>query len=126
MLYKLLILLFLFNPSTLLSSEVEIGGLLLDNTRSRQGHEFFTAFSQLWQDVPNTNSHVVVIKEVVIPRSGTRLTVILNNQNVYVTYLGRRQSPIKDRVEQAVLILIEAMAQSQLSQSNPDLATNGW
>ncbi len=111
---------------TLLSSEVEIGGLLLDNTRSRQGHEFFTFFSQLWQDVPNTNGHVVVIKEIVIPRSGTRLTVTLNNKNIYVTHLGRRQSPIKDRVEQAVLILIEAMAQSQLSQSNPDLATNGW
>lgn len=126
MLYKLLILIFLSTPFSLLSNEVEIGGLLLDNTRSRQGHEFFTAFSQLWQDIPNTNSHVVTIKEIVIPRSGTRLSVTLNNQNVYVTHLGRRQSPIKDRVEQAVLILIEAMAQSQLGQSNPDLATNGW
>ncbi|MBU2972689.1 curli production assembly/transport protein CsgE [Pseudoalteromonas sp. C2R02] len=123
---KLFILILLFNPLTVLSSEVEIGGLLLDNTRSRQGHEFFTSFSQLWQDVPNTNGHVVVIKEIVIPRSGTRLTVTLNNKNIFVTHLGRRQSPIKDRVEQAVLILIEAMAQSQLSQSNPDLATNGW
>ena len=126
MLYKLLILIFLSTPFSLLSNEIEIGGLLLDNTRSRQGHEFFTAFSQLWQDIPNTNSHVVTIKEIVIPRSGTRLSVTLNNQNVYVTHLGRRQSPIKDRVEQAVLILIEAMAQSQLGQSNPDLATNGW
>lgn len=126
MLYKLLILIFLSTPFSLLSNEVEIGGLLLDNTRSRQGHEFFTAFSQLWQDIPNTNGHVVTIKEIVIPRSGTRLSVTLNNQNVYVTHLGRRQSPIKDRVEQAVLILIEAMAQSQLGQSNPDLATNGW
>jgi len=123
---KIFILLLIFNPFTVLSNEVEIGGLLLDNTRSRQGHEFFTAFSQLWQDVPNSNGHIVVIKEIVIPRSGTRLTVTLNNQNIYVTHLGRRQSPIKDRVEQAVLILIEAMAQSQLSQSNPDLATNGW
>jgi len=123
---KFFILLLIFNPFTVLSNEVEIGGLLLDNTRSRQGHEFFTAFSQLWQDVPNSNGHIVVIKEIVIPRSGTRLTVTLNNQNIYVTHLGRRQSPIKDRVEQAVLILIEAMAQSQLSQSNPDLATNGW
>ncbi len=126
MLYKLLILIFLSTPLSLLSNEVEIGGLLLDNTRSRQGYEFFTAFSQLWQDIPNTNGHVVTIKEIVIPRSGTRLSVTLNNKNVYVTHLGRRQSPIKDRVEQAVLILIEAMAQSQLGQSNPDLATNGW
>jgi curli production assembly/transport component CsgE len=126
MLYRFLLLIFLYLPFSLLCNEVEIGGLLLDNTRSRQGHEFFTGFSQLFRDVPNTNGHVVVIKEIVIPRSGTRLTVNLDNKNIYVTHLGRRQAPVKPRVEQAVLILIEAIAQSQLDQNNPDLATNGW
>lgn len=126
MLYKLFLLILLNLPFSLLCSEVEIGGILLDNTRSRQGHEFFTAFSQLWRDVPNTNGHIVVINEIVIPRSGTRLTVNLNNKKIYLTHLGRRQTPVKPRVEQSVLILIEALAQSQLDQNNPDLATNGW
>ena len=126
MLKKTFILILFLNPFYIYSSEVDIGGLLLDNSRSRQGHEFFSAFSQLWQDIPNSSGHIVVIKEIVIPRSGTRLTVILNDKNIYITYMGRRQSPIKSRVEQAVLILIEAMAQSQISQNNPDLATSGW
>ncbi len=126
MLKKFLIISLLTLSCVNLANEMEIGGLLLDSTRSRQGHEFYSTFSQLWRDVPNSSGHIVVIKEIVIPRSGTRLTVSLNNHTIYTTHLGRRQSPIKDRVEQAVLILIEAMAKSQLSQDNPDLATSGW
>ncbi len=108
------------------SDELEIGGLLLDNTISRQGREFSHRFSQLWQDLPNSEGINVHIKEQVIPRSGTKLTVTMNNQLIYVTYMGRRQEPITDRVEQAIFILIEMMAQSQFSDHNPDIAAEGW
>jgi len=30
------------------------------------------------------------------------------------------------RVEQAMFILIEMMAQSQFTENNPDLASDGW
>jgi len=110
----------------LIATELEIGGLLLDNTISRQGREFSYRFSQLWQDLPNSEGINVHIKEQVLPRSGTKLTVKMNDRVVYVTYMGRRQEPIKSRVEQAMFILIEAMAQSQFSQHNPDIANDGW
>ena len=113
-------------PLKIHAEEVEIGGLLLDSTISRQGKEFYHHFSQLWQDLPNSDGINVQIKEQVIPRSGTKLTVNMNNKTVYVTYMGRRQQPIKDRVEAAMFILIEAMAQSQFNQSNPDIANDGW
>ncbi|GAA5130809.1 hypothetical protein GCM10025767_02280 [Thalassotalea piscium] len=100
--------------------------MLLDNTISRQGKEFSYKFSQLWQDLPNSNGINVQIKEQVIPRSGTKLTVKMNNTPIYVTYMGRRQEPIASRVEQAMFILIEMMAQSQFSEHNPDLANDGW
>ena len=116
----------LFLPFTVKTTELEIGGLLLDNTISRQGREFSYRFSQLWQDLPNSQGINVQIKELVIPRSGTKLTVNMNNQPIYVTYMGRRQEPIKGRVEQAMFILIEMMAQSQFSAHNPDLASDGW
>ena len=108
------------------STELEIGGLLLDNTISRQGKEFAYKFSQLWQDLPNSDGINVQIKEQVIPRSGTKLTVNMNNTLIYVTYMGRRQEPIKNRVEQAIYILIEMMAKSQFTEHNPDIANDGW
>lgn len=108
------------------AEEVEVGGLLLDDTVSRFGQDFFYQFSQFWPDIPNTEGINVQIKEQVVPHAGTKLTLVMNQQVIYVTYLGRRQAPIKPRVEQAIFILIEALAQSQHRQVNPDLAENGW
>ena len=61
-----------------------------------------------------------------MPRAGTKLSVVMNHQTIYATHLGRRQSPIKAKVESAIYLLIDAIAQSQMRQSNPDLAENGW
>lgn len=126
MIYKLTFLIIFLSSFTANTAELEIGGLLLDNTISRQGKEFSYRFSQLWQDLPNSQGINVHIKEQVIPRSGTKLTVNMNNKTIYVTYMGRRQAPIKSRVEQAMFILIEMMAQSQFSERNPDIADDGW
>lgn len=118
--------LFYLSTWTTVAAELEIGGLLLDNTISRQGHEFAHKFSQLWQDLPNSEGINVQIVEQLIPRSGTKLSLIMNNKLIYVTYMGRRQSPIAQRVEQAMFILIEAMVANQHNDNNPDIATNGW
>lgn len=126
MIYKLTFLILFFSSFSANTTELEIGGLLLDNTISRQGKEFAYKFSQLWQDLPNSDGINVQIKEHVIPRSGTKLTVSMNNTLIYVTYMGRRQEPIKSRVEQAMFILIEMMAKSQFSEHNPDLSNDGW
>lgn len=122
----LVILLSLYSPSGHASSEVEIGGLLLDNTKSRLGHDFYFKFSQLWHDVPNTQGINVQIIEQIVPRAGTKLSLVLNRRVIYVTYFGRRQSPVKEKVEQAIFILIDAMSQPQYSRNNIDMAGNGF
>ena len=108
------------------AQDVQIGGLLLDNTISRLGHEFATQFGQYWREIPDSQGLNVQIKEIVLPRAGTKLSVNLGGKVIYVTYMGRRQTPIKERVEQAILILIDAIAQSQNDQNNPDLASDEW
>jgi curli production assembly/transport component CsgE len=122
---SLLFFIFLSIPITH-ADEVEIGGLLLDNTISRQGHDFYYQFSQLWQDIPNTQGINVQILEILVPRAGTRLIINLNNKAIYATHMGRRQSSIRARVEQAVFILINAIAQSENNLHNPDMADDGW
>ncbi|KAF6248518.1 MAG: hypothetical protein DSN69_07675, partial [Nitrosopumilus sp. YT1] len=47
----------------------------------------------------------------------TKLSLIMNNQLVYVTYLGRRLAPLDERVEQAVYTVIDAMARSESLQT---------
>lgn len=107
-------------------NEVEIGGLLLDNTKSRLGHDFYYEFSQLWRDIPNTQGINVQIIEQLVPRAGTRLTIRLNGQAIYATHFGRRQTPVKEKVEQAIFILIDAMKRSQYRQESIDMLGDGW
>ena len=122
----LTLLLFLVTLPSQASQEIEIGGLLLDNTISRQGREFAYQYSQYWRDVQNSAGFNVQIKEQVIPRSGTKLMVYLNNNVIFVTYFGRRLQPIKPQVESAIYVLLEEMAKTQFTENNPDIAQNGW
>ncbi|WP_405630302.1 curli production assembly/transport protein CsgE [Pseudoalteromonas sp. Ld20] len=108
------------------TDELEIDGLVLDRSISRFGHQFYFEFSNLWRDLPSTAGFNVEIKETVLPRAGTQLTLMMNNQTVYVTYLGRRLEPISDRVEHALYGVMDAMARSNLHKASPDMAKNGW
>ncbi len=106
--------------------EVELGGLVIDQSISRFGYQFYFDFSQLWRDVPATAGVNITIKETVLPRAGTRLQVFMNNQLVYATAMGRRGGPLKERVEAALFAIMDAMASAQHQQHSPDLATSGW
>lgn len=114
------------SPGVSAADELEIDGLLLDRSISRFGHQFYYEFSNYWRDLPSTAGFNIEIKETVLPKAGTKLSLIMNNQLVYVTYLGRRLEPLNERVEQAVYMVIDAMARSNVAVSSPDMALNGW
>lgn len=107
-------------------TEIEISGLILDNTISRQGHDFAKQLSRFWQEIPNTSGKNVVVKEIVVPQAGTQIDVIFDNKIVYRTYFGRRLTPLEERVGQAVTMLLDAVAQQDIESNNPDLADDEW
>ena len=115
-----------FSSASFGADELEIDGLLLDRSISRFGHQFYYEFSNYWRDLPSTAGFNIEIKETVIPKAGTQLSLIMNNQLVYATYLGRRLEPLDERVEQAVYTVIDAMARSNMAASTPDMAKDGW
>ncbi|MBH0079355.1 curli production assembly/transport protein CsgE [Pseudoalteromonas sp. NZS11] len=126
--YQVLLLTFslLLMPASYAAEELEIDGLLLDRSISRFGHQFYFEFSNYWRDLPSTAGFNIEIKETVIPKAGTKLSLIMNNQLVYATYLGRRLEPLNERVEQAVYTVIDAMARENMAVSTPDMAKDGW
>jgi len=124
--YALIILSLLLASAQGHTKEIEIGGLVLDRSISRFGHQFYFDFSQIWRDLPNSSGSNVVIKETVLPRAGTRLEVLLNNELIYVTFMVRRGGPLKERVESAMFAAMDAIARSRFKQTSPDLAPSGW
>ncbi|ODB36832.1 curli production assembly protein CsgE [Pseudoalteromonas sp. BMB] len=107
--------------------DVEIDGLVIDQSISRFGHQFYFQFSQLWRDVPNTSGINITVKETVLPRAGTRLEVLMNSRAVYATAMGRRGGSVDERVEAAIFTIMDAMAREQYQQNgSEDLAASGW
>ncbi|WP_242441583.1 curli production assembly/transport protein CsgE [Pseudoalteromonas piscicida] len=123
----LLSILFIATISPSAQEEVEIDGLVIDQSISRFGHQFYFQFSQLWRDVPNTAGINITVKETVLPRAGTRLEVLMNSRAVYATAMGRRGGSIDERVETAIFTIMDAMARAQYQQNgSEDLAASGW
>ncbi|MEJ6475607.1 CsgE family curli-type amyloid fiber assembly protein [Pseudoalteromonas piscicida] len=123
----LLSILFIATISPSAQEDVEIDGLVIDQSISRFGHQFYFQFSQLWRDVPNTAGINITVKETVLPRAGTRLEVLMNSRAVYATAMGRRGGSIDERVETAIFTIMDAMARAQYQQNgSEDLAASGW
>jgi curli production assembly/transport component CsgE len=113
-------------PKKAKNTDIEISGLILNDTISRQGHNFATQLSRFWQEIPNTFGKNVLVKEKIVPQAGTQVDVIFDNKVIYRTYFGRRLSPIEERVSLAVNRLLDAVAQQDIQSNNPDLADDEW
>ncbi len=107
--FSLITLLFSVFFSPIHAEEIRLGGLLLDNSISRQGHEFASRISQYWREVPDSSGKV-----------------IYDNRVVYQTYMGRRQVPLDEKVQQAIMLVLDAVANASIDSRSPDLAGDEW
>ena len=124
--FTILLLSFFSFPTR--SQEITVSGFLVDRTISRFGKDFYQYFSVLWQEVPVslTEDANLVIKETVVPRSGTRLTIEIDNKIIYLTYFGRRNTVVKKQVEQAIFIVMESLVQLDFQAQSDDFANSGY
>ncbi|GGI82840.1 curli production assembly/transport protein CsgE [Shewanella gelidii] len=121
--YRAFLLALFFSSSlTMANTELEISGLVIDRTLTRFGKDFNYYYSSYWRDLPFTQGYNVTLTETVYPQAGTRLTLSINGQQIYATHFGRRNNPIKESAEQAILVTIDYMAQVQANAIAAGLA----
>ncbi|MBV7316497.1 curli production assembly/transport protein CsgE [Shewanella sp. NIFS-20-20] len=101
----------LFGTPSKANDDIEISGLVIDRTLTRFGKDFSFYYSGYWRDLPFTQGFNVTLTETVFPQAGTKLMLDVNGTVIYVTYFGRRASPIKEKAEQALLLTIDYIAQ---------------
>jgi len=108
--------------------DIALSGFLVDRTISRFGRDFYQGFSQTWRDIPVSMTEGVnlVIKETVVPRSGTRLVIERDNKPIYMTHFGRRNTIVKRQVEQALHTVVNDIARINFNASNSDMAADGY
>lgn len=63
--------------------DLEIDGLLIDETRTKVGRDFYDMFFALWVAPKKVKNYSLTIKEMVIPGLATEISVVVNESIVF-------------------------------------------
>jgi hypothetical protein len=81
---------------------MEIDGLVVDETITRIGRDFYAEFYRLWQRPPGSLNYTVVVEEQPMPGMGTRILVRVNDELAFQTQLQPRLEMIEEAAWQGV------------------------
>jgi curli production assembly/transport component CsgE len=123
-------LLLVFLPSSILwaqAMDLEIDGLIIDQTKSKMGHDFASNFSLSWETA--ATGYNVVIDEQSDFRAGSWVAIEINGQLVFKALLKPNSEEIENLAREAVVDCYEFLASQNeasrnLEQEN-DLKGNG-
>ena len=73
---------------------LEIDGLVLDETQTPIGRDFFDAFRRFWRAPEGAYNYGLVVAEQPSPRRGTRVVVRVNDEVVYQAQVIPREEVV--------------------------------
>ncbi|XTZ36947.1 curli production assembly/transport protein CsgE [Salmonella enterica] len=94
--------------------EVEVPGLLTDHTVSSVGHDFYRAFSDRWESSWTGN---LTINERPSARWGSWITIAVNQNVVYQTFLFPTKRDFDQNVAIAIAQTQQALERQQINQA---------
>lgn len=83
---------------------LELDGLVMDETRSKIGRDFYNIFYQQWEAPPNSNNYTITISEKPTPTLGSLISVSVNDQQVFEYRLQPRYEIIEQVAKYAVRV----------------------
>lgn len=109
-------------------AELEIDGLIVDETVTKAGRDFYQIFYSSWEAPPNAKNFTISISEKPARGIATVLMIDINENRVIETPLQPRYDIIEGMAEQAVQICFEYLLnyeQIQEQLSGEDLSGSG-
>ncbi|EGC95508.1 curli assembly protein CsgE [Escherichia fergusonii ECD227] len=104
----------MFAAGNLHAVEVEVPGLLTDHTVSSIGHDFYRAFSDKWESEYTGN---LSINERPSARWGSWITITVNQDVIFQTFLFPMKRDFEKTVVFALLQTEEALKRRQIDQA---------
>jgi curli production assembly/transport component CsgE len=124
-----LIFTIIFGSLATQAAESKLNGLLLNETRTRFGNEFYRHFCDAWGEPRIDFLYTVVVREIPDPRWGSIFSVDINGQEVYRKTIQPRSSQAwkeaGEAVSRARSALLELM-HNEKSGGSEDLMGNGY
>jgi hypothetical protein len=88
---------------------LEIDGLVVDETQTKVGRDFYEIFFSRWQAPESARNYTVKIEEHPIPNLGTRIAVKVNDELVFQAHLQPRYDIIEATAQQAIYYTYNAL-----------------
>lgn len=105
------VLLFMFVLTAKAGSDIEIGGLVVDQTFSRIGHLFYQELMDGW-DPPN-QADTITIRELPDLFAGNIVSIEVNDNIVFQDRIGSRPSGIEEKAKDARTLLEKYLQQNK-------------
>ncbi len=87
--------------------DVEIDGLLVDETKTKTGRDFYELFYSNWTAPENARNYSITIKELPFRARTTQIKIFINENLVYFTILQPRYELVEAYVNDSVQRLMQ-------------------
>lgn len=82
--------------------ELEIDGLLVDDTKTKSGKDFYDLFYSSWEAPPEAKNYTITVSEKPFRLSYTIIVVSINENLVYQSILQPRQDILETMTGEAI------------------------
>jgi len=84
-------------------ADIEIDGLLFDETKTKSGRDFYDIFYSAWEAPPGAKNYSILILEKPYRLSTTMIEIKINENIVFQSFLQPRQEIVEMLAERAVM-----------------------
>ncbi|MCX6328345.1 MAG: CsgE family curli-type amyloid fiber assembly protein [Bacteroidia bacterium] len=117
---RVLLVLFLLTWSVVAwaQKDVEIEGLVIDQTRTRIGHDFYREFVTFWESAApsDVKGYNITIFEMSSPLWGSNIKIEVNMVAVHRVILRPRTEDVKETAKKGVLAVREYLVSQEVSE----------
>lgn len=107
-------------------SQEGVSGLIVDNTRTFMGRQFYDVFATAWSDQGVADGKNLSVHEQPTAVSGTRIWVEYNQQALFQTFLSPTRARIDAAAKQAAALVAQRFRALELLRlaNDPDMGSD--
>jgi curli production assembly/transport component CsgE len=102
----------------------QFDGIVIDQTITRAGKEFYQIFSTNWHDQPLSERYTISVKEQPSARLGSQVYIVFGNRRIFQVQISPNRSQIKAASDAAVEIAYKAVTEGEMQRllfKDPDI-----
>jgi len=116
------------NTESIEDYQLEIDGLIIDETKTKIGRDFYDVFFTTWQRPQEIKGYTIYIYEMAHPRFGSWIWVDVDETTVYQNVLRPRYDVIEEAAQSSVIATLQFLYrfdQDQRQLSGEDMSGTG-